>query len=195
LGETWEDGDSPDTATSESVYLPKEGGDGKAEMTGKAWDGLRLALSIYNEKRSDEMGGRDFRFREKSADFGGPAETSGTDRNGERYLLHRGEILTEKPLVGEVQRGRAVRASFQRTIAKTKQIRAAIQRPFFSRKSEHFSLMSGPASGRKIAKRKGTMAGKSDRKLNRAKAETLAKSPLARVIWCPTVMARIEVFG
>jgi hypothetical protein len=55
LGDRWEDGDSPDTATTESLCLSNEGGDGKAEMTGKAGDGLRLALAIYNEKRGDKM--------------------------------------------------------------------------------------------------------------------------------------------
>lgn len=80
-------------------------------------------------------------------------------------------------------------------MAKAKQIKAAIQRPFFSRKAEHFSLMAGPASGRKRAKRRGTMAGRRDKTLKRAKAETLARSPPARLISCPTVMARIDVLG
>jgi hypothetical protein len=72
----WEDGDSPDTATSESLYLPNEGGDGKAEMTGKAGDRLRLALAIYNEKRGYKMRRRHSSLREKPADSGSPTETS-----------------------------------------------------------------------------------------------------------------------
>ena len=183
MGTGWEDGDSPDTATSESVYLPNEGGDGKAEMTGKAGDGLRLALTIYNEKRGDEMRRRHSSFREKPSDSGSPTETSGADADIEcLFFLHGTRILLKRSARSENQRGRDVRASFQRMNAKAKQISAAIQRPFFSRKSEHFCLMVGPASGRKMARRRGTIAGKRDRKLKRAQAETLARLPLARVI-------------
>ena len=183
MGNAWEDGDSPDTATSESVYLPNEGRNGKSEMTRKARNRLRLTMAIHNEKRSDEMRGRYRSFREKPADSRIPSETSGTDGNIERFfLLHGTRILLKESVQSENQRGREVRASFQRTKAKAKQISAAIQRPFFSRKSEHFCLMAGPASGRKMAKRRGTIVGKRDRKLKRAKAETLARLPLARVI-------------
>ena len=179
----WENGDSPNTSTSEPLYLPNEGRNGKSEMAGKAGNGLRLAMTIYNEKRGDEMRRRDNSFREKPANSGSPTETSGTDWNVECFfLLHGTRILLKESVRCENQRGREVRASFQRTNAKTKQISAAIQRPFFSRKSEHFCLMAGPASGRKIAKRRGTIAGKRDRKLKMAKAETLARLPLARVI-------------
>ena len=183
MGNAWEDGDSPDTATSESVYLPNEGGDGKAEMTGKAGDRLWLALAIYNEKRGDKMRRRHISLREKPANSGSPTETSGTDADIEcLFFLHGTRILLKGSVRSENQRGREVRASFQRTKAKAKQISAAIQRPFFSRKSEHFCLMAGPASGRKMAKRRGTIAGKRDRKLKMAKAETMARFPLARVI-------------
>ena len=183
MGNAWKDGDSPDTATSKSVYLLNEAGDGKAEMTGKAGDGLRLTLSIQNEKRGDKMRRRYSSLREKPADSGSPTETSGTDADIEcLFFLHRTRILLKETVRSENQRGREVRASFQRTKAKAKQISAAIQRPFFSRKSEHFCLMAGPASGRKMAKRRGTIAGKRDRKLKMAKAETLARLPLARVI-------------
>ena len=183
MGNAWEDGDSPDTATSKSVCLPNEGRDGKSEMTRKAGDRLRFSLAIYNEKRGDKMRRRYSSFREKPADCGCPTETSGTDADIEcLFFLHGTRILLKKSARSENQRGREVRASFQRMNAKAKQISAAIQRPFFSRKSEHFCLMAGPASGRKMAKRRGTIAGKRDRKLKRAKAETLARLPLARVI-------------
>ena len=96
MGNAWEDGDSPDTATSESLYLPNEGGAGKAEMTGKAGDGLRLALAIYNEKRGDKMRRRNSSLREKPADSRIPSETSGTDGNIERFfLLHGKQTLLE----------------------------------------------------------------------------------------------------
>ena len=183
MGDTWEDGDSSNASASEPLYLPNEGRNGKAEMAGKAGNGLRLAMTIYNEKRGDEMRRRDNSFREKPANSGSPTETSGTDWNVECFfLLHGTRILLKESVRCENQRGREVRASFQRTNAKTKQISAAIQRPFFSRKSEHFCLMAGPASGRKMAKRRGTIAGKRDRKVKIAKAETLARLPLARVI-------------
>jgi hypothetical protein len=67
LGNTWEDGDSPDTATSESLCLPNEGRNGEAEMTGKTVNRLWFTLTIYNEKRSDKMRGRDTAFGEKPA--------------------------------------------------------------------------------------------------------------------------------
>jgi hypothetical protein len=44
------------------MRLPNEGRDGKAEMTGKTVNRLWLTLTIYNEKRGNEMGGGDIVF-------------------------------------------------------------------------------------------------------------------------------------
>ena len=46
-----------------------------------------------------------------------------------------------------------------------------------------------------MAKRRGTMAGKSDRKLKREKVKIFTRASLARAISWPTVKARIEVLG
>jgi hypothetical protein len=94
LGDAWEDGNSPNAATSESACLPNEGRNRKTKMPRKAGDGLWITLTLHNEERGDEMRGGDFSLREKSPDTRSPAETSGTNRNVERlFSFHGTRIL------------------------------------------------------------------------------------------------------